>query len=1105
MPRLVPILVLLLGPALASAADTLLAHQPALNRTHIVFAYAGDLWSVPREGGAAKRLTTGPGAESNPVFSPDGSMIAFTGEYDGNVDVFVIHAAGGVPRRLTWHPAADNALGWTPDGKRVVFTSSRTAYSRFAELFTAGLDGGAPEKLPLPTGTEAAMSPDGTRLAYVPFWRAFGVWKRYRGGRTTPIWLASLADSSIEKVPRDNSNDFNPMWFGGQVYFLSDRGGPVTVFAYDPRTKRVRQVLKNDGFDLKAASAGPDAIVYEQFGGIFLLDPKSGKTKQVPITVAGDMPDVRERFVNVGKRLRYAHISPTGARALFEARGEILTVPAEKGDVRILTNTSGVMERDPAWSPDGKSIAYFSDKSGEYELHVRPQDGAGEVTKIRLSDHPVFYAGPAWSPDSKKIAYADNQLGVWYVDLADRKPVEIDRDIYLTSPEDRAPVWSPDSKWLAYSKHLKNYLSAIFLYSVADGRSTQITDGMSDARYPVFDKEGKYLYFTASTDSGPSLQPDIHSMARTETRSVYLAVLANDQPSPLAPESDEEKPADEKKPEEKKPAEAAKTAEAKPQPAAKPVRIDLDGIGQRILAMPLPPRRYVGLQAGKAGTLLALEAARPAPGTPSGLTVHRFDMAKRKSDVAIAGVRNFEIAHNGEKMLYQRGDNWFISTLKPIAAGPGGPPSPPPAAAAPGGNTPLKTASIEVRVNPREEWNQMYREVWRIERDFFYDPNLHGLDLASAEKKYAPYLEYINSRADLNYLFAEMLGEMTVGHLGVGGGDSPVEVKRVQTGLLGADYKIENSRYRFERVYSGENWNPDLKAPLTQPGVNVKAGEYLLAVNGRELRASDNVYSFFEGMADKSVVLRVGPDAGGKDARDVTVVPIASESRLRNLAWIDENRRKVERMTNGRVAYIYMPDTAFGGLAAFNRYFFAQVDKQAAIIDERFNGGGMLATDIVEYLNRKLMSRIAMRAGEDAKQPQGAIFGPKVMLINETAGSGGDAMPWYFRRAGAGKLIGTRTWGGLVGRAGAPQLMDGGFASAPSSGVYNPFTGEWEVENIGIAPDIEVEFDPALVRKGQDPQLERAVQEIMAALEKQPPEKLRRPEYPNYHKSGSAR
>ena len=497
--------------------------------------------------------------------------------------------------------------------------------------------------------------------------------------------------------------------------------------------------------------------------------------------------------------------------------------------------------------------------------------------------------------------------------------------------------------------------------------------------------------------------------------------------------------------------------------------------------------------------LFALEAPAPAPGAEFGLTVHRFDLKSRKSDVAIGGVRFFEIAQNGEKMLYRQGDRWVIATPRPMPTGPGTPPAPPtPPSGGPGaGENTLKTDGIEVRVDPRAEWKQIYHEVWRVERDFFYDPGFHGLDLAAAEKKYAPYLENIGSRSDLNYLMAEMLGELTIGHLGVGGGDSP-EVRRVATGLLGADYKIENGRYRFERVYSGENWNPQLKAPLTQPGVNVVAGEYLLAVDGRELRATDNVYSFFEGTAGRSVVLRVGPDPSGANSREVTVVPVASESGLRNLAWIEDNRRKVDQMTNGRVAYIYMPDTATGGLTNFNRYFFAQVGKEAAIIDERFNAGGMLATDIIEYLKRNMLSLVATRDGADEPQPQGAIFGPKVMIINEFAGSGGDAMPWYFHRAGVGKLIGKRTWGGLVGRAVAPELMDGGFASAPSSGVWNP-KGDWEVENRGISPDIEVEHDPELIRQGRDPQLEKAVQVVMEELKKNPVPQPKRPAYPNYH------
>jgi tricorn protease len=869
----------------------------------------------------------------------------------------------------------------------------------------------------------------------------------------------------------------------------------------------VHEAIVNRGLDLKSASLGPDAIVYEQFGGISVYDLKSGRTKPLTIRVQGDFPELRTRLVNVGKRLGAAAVSPSGARAVFAARGDIITVPAEKGDPRNLTNTPGVMEREPQWSPDGKSIAYLSDESGEYALHVRPQSGAGEVKKIALT--PGFYRSPVFSPDSKKIALVDSFARLWCVDLETAKQVEVAQDTYQMRNGDIAGAWSGDSKWLAYSKVLPNELSAIHLYSLADGKSTQLTDGLSDATNPVFDKDGKYLYFTASTNSGESLALDIHAVGRTSTSSVYLAVLDKTQPSPFAPESDEEKASDENKADEKKadPASAGaappggdKPAEAeKPKPPAD-VKIDLDGIDQRILAVPMPPRRYMGLQVGKAGRLLAFEAPPPAdgPGPGPGLTVHRYDIKTRKSDVPLSGVNNFQMSWGGEKALYRQGDDWMIAALKPMAAAAGGGAPPAPAGPPSPGKDALKTSGIEVRVDPLQEWRQMYREAWRVERDWFYDRNHHGLDLKAAEKKYEPYLRNVASRDDLTYLFQEMLGNITVSHMGTGGGDTP-EVKRVQTGLLGADYEVAGGRYRFSRVFSGENWNPQLRAPLTQPGVNVKAGEYLLAVNGREVHAPDNVYSFFEGLADKAVLLRVGPDPGGAGAREVTVVPVADEGRLRNLAWIEENRRKVDQMTGGKVAYIYMPDTSNGGLTAFNRYFYAQIGKQAAIVDERFNGGGLLATDIAEILNRKPLSAAANRVGSDIVQPQG-IFGPKAMIINERAGSGGDAMPWYFKRAGVGKLIGTRTWGGLVGMAGGPQLMDGGFVGAPSSGIYNPLSGEWEVENIGVAPDIEVEHEPALVRKGRDPQLEKAVEVVLEELKNNPPPVLRRPPFPNYNR-----
>jgi tricorn protease len=1090
---------LLAAATLPASEGPAFYRNPTVNATSIVFEHGGDLWSVPRQGGPAVRLTAGPGAETNPIFSPDGSMVAFSGRYDGNVDVFVVAAPGGVPKRLTFHPGADLVRGWTPDGRRVLFASGRSAApARYQELFTIGLDGGPEERLPLPVGYEGAYAPDGTRIAYVPMARAFTAWKRYRGGQTTPIWLADLATSRVDPVPRENSNDFSPMWADDKVWFLSDRDGPVTLFSYDPRSKSVTRAVANRGMDFKSASAGPGAIVVEQFGSLHLYDLKTNRLERVNVTMAADLEELRERFVKVGTRLTNPSLSPNGARAVFEARGEIITVPEEKGDPRNLTNTPGAMERDPAWSPDGTRVAYFSEASGEYALHVVSQDGAGEPRTIALGTPASLYFSPRWSPDSKRIAYIDSNQTVWYVDLDTGKPVKVAKDRYLRS-FGLAPSWSPDSKWLAFVTRLDNYMGAVQVYSLGDGKTTQVTDGLSDARNPVWDKGGKYLYFTASTDSGSSLQPEIQSVAGTSTASVYLVVLAKAEPSPLSPQSDEEKPA---VPPSTQPAKDAAKDTGKD--AAPNVRIDVDNILQRVLALPMPPRRYTALHAGKAGTLLALELPPVAPGTPgSGLTVHRFDLKERRADAPLSGVRFFQIAESGEKMLYSQGlgeqARWMIGTLRPLPPAGGDAPSGP--RPGDGGAKTLRTSELEVKINPRLEWPQMFREAWRLQRELFYDPGLHGVNLAEMRAKYEPYLANLSSRSDLTYLFQDMMGELTVGHLGAGGGEQP-DVKTVETGLLGADYEVANGRYRFKRIYGGENWNPTLRAPLTEPGVNVAVGDYLLAVDGRDVAATDNVYSFFEGKAGRQVRLRVSSNSNGDGARDVVVVPVNSEGNLRTLAWVEGNRRKVDQVTGGRVAYIYMPDTAVGGYTNFNRYFFAQVDKQAAIIDERFNGGGQLATDVVEMLSRKPLSRVATRSGKDELQPQGAIYGPKVMIVNEFAGSGGDAMPWYFRRAGVGPLVGKRTWGGLVGRAGAPALMDGGFVSSPSSGVWDPAQSKWIAENVGVEPDVEVEHDPAAVRQGKDPQLEKAVEIVMAELAKRPVLEPKRPAYPNYHRPG---
>ncbi|MGH8371632.1 MAG: S41 family peptidase [Gammaproteobacteria bacterium] len=1058
-----------------------LLQTPTLSRTQIAFAYGGDIWITPRNGGDAQRLVAANGMASNPVFSPDGRMVAYTADSGGNYDVYVVSARGGEPRRLTWHPNADTVVGWTPDGHDVLFRSHRDSTNDSNHLFTVPVNGGFPHQLPLPMAEDGAYSPDASRIAYSPNFQWEPDWKKYRGGQTTPLWIAQLSDSSVVKIPRDNSNDRDPMWVGKTVYFLSDRDGPVTLFAYDTVSGKVTKLLDNSGFDIDSAAAGPGAIVYSQMGELHLFDLATGKTTAVNVRVAGDMPQLLPHFVNVAKDITTAGISPTGARAVFEAHGEILTVPAEKGDIRDISSTPGAAERFPAWSPDGKSVAYFSDASGEYALYIRDQDGLKPPRKIDLGNPPSFFYSPVWSPDSKKIAYSDKRLNLWYVDLEHPTPVKVDTDRFDTPLQEFDAAWSPDSKWITYTKQLPNHLHGVFVYSLATRKLTQVTDGMSDCLYPVFDKSGKYLYFTASTDMGLSTGwLNMTSDAHPITRNVYVAVLRHDLPSPIAPQSDDEKPADKDQTEHDK----KTSADKKEKPAEKPVevKIDFTGLLQRTLALPIPSADYVGLAAGKSGELYLQEAPIVMMGDgPMPLTVQKFDLEKRKTDKLLDGVTSFMLSFNGEKMLYQIKDNWYIAKTD-------APPKP--------GNGQINTAGMQVWVVPREEWQQMYREVWRIERDFFYDPHYHGLDIAAAQRRFAPYVNGIASRDDLNFLFRKMLSYMSVGHMFVRGGMEP-ETKKISVGLLGADYTIANGHYRFSKVYDGENWNPHLQAPLTQPGVNVKAGEYLLAVNGRNLTAADNLYSFFLGTAGKQTVLRVGPQADGKDARDVTVIPVAEEFALRNLAWIEGNRRLVDKLSGGRLAYVYLPDTAGGGFRNFNRYYFAQTDKQGAVIDERFNHGGQLADYIVDNLVRKPMSRVLTREGQEYTEPTEAIFGPKAMLINQFSGSGGDALPWYFKRMGIGPLIGERTWGGLVGIGGYPELMDGGRITAPRWAIYG-LKGQWEVENHGITPDIEVWQDPKLIREGHDPQLEKAVQVLMQDLKQHPAPTYVQPPYPDY-------
>jgi tricorn protease len=1097
-------------PAAPGKGVPRMLQHPSLSRTQIAFDYAGEIWVVGREGGEARRVVTGQLRNSRPVFSPDGTQIAFTGIYDGNADVYLVPAAGGEPRRLTHHPVWDEPLGWTPDGTKILFRSWRATPRDLPRLFTVPVTGGFPDQLPLPSGDEAAFSPDATRVAYIPFQQWQPGWKKYRGGQTTPIWLADLADSHVTKVPRTDSNDRYPMWVGDTVYFVSDRNGPYTLFAFDTKGDAVKELVHNpDGFDVRFASAGPGAIVYEQLDGLHLFDLATGAAHPVPVTISADLPQVRPRFEHIGPpQVLSVALSPTGKRALFESHGEILSVPAEKGDVRNLTHSPGVADRDPAWSPDGKWIAWLSDESGEYALYFRSPDGIGPVKKVDLGDPPSYFYAPRWSPDSKKVALMDKRLNLWLIDTEHPALQKVDTDRFEGAWFDVA--WSPDSRWIAYQKQLPNHLHGTFIYGLADKQIHQVTNGASDTGSPRFDKSGKFLWFLARTDVGIGANAGMTAMEHPSTASVYAVVLKKDQASPVAPESDEEGEAgpggikDAKAKEKKDKDEKDEKAKGKDDKgggdkdkAAEPVEIDFDGIDQRIVALPIDRANYTDLEVGEAGALFLLrfptafsdedyldfedDDAQPP------LDVLRFDLKKRKTETFVERIDpqswgTFIVSSDGKKVLYAKDKQWFL-------VGADGPPK--------DGDGAMKgAADMEVWVDPRAEWRQIYHEVWRIERDFLYDPHFHGLDLAAAKKLYAPWLDGIAGRDDLNALLTEALSNLVLGHVWSQGGDYPRQ-PHVGVGLLGADYTVEEGRYRFARILAGENWNPKLRAPLTQPGVDVKEGDFLLAVGGQDLKGTDEVYRLFLERAGKQTVITVGPKADGSGSRQVVVVPAGGEGRLRLRTWMEDSRKKVEQLSAGRVGYVYIPDTQYEGFANFNRYYFAQAGKDAVVLDERFNHGGQIADYIVNILGWTPQMGAMTREGEDITVPSQAVFGPKVMIANQMSGSGGDALPWLFKKAKLGPLVGTRTWGGLVGIGGYPRLVDGGGVTAPRWALYGTH-GEWEVENHGIAPDVEVDQDPALIRQGHDPQLEKAVQLALDALAKDPPKKLVRPPYPDY-------
>ena len=1103
MNRLGITCTLLALSASSLSAQTRMLRSPSVSAGNIAFAYAQNIWVAPRGGGSARRLTSFQGATENPKISPDGKWVAFSAEYGGNVDVYVVGIDGGNPKRLTWNTAPDVVQGWTPDGKSVLFASTRetngpTAAPRF---YTVPAAGGVEEALPLNRAYQGKISPDGKKVAY----RMNNSWdeerRNYRGGQNRPIWIVDLKSLDLESPPWKDSKDMDPAWVGDVVYFISDRDGVANVWSYESATKKLAQVTDFSDFDVKTLDAGAGALVFEQAGYVHELDPKTGKHHVVNITASGDYPWMMPQWKDVSGRIASMALSPTGKRALVEARGEIFTIPADKGDVRNLTNSSGTAERDPAWSPDGKLVSYFSDKSGEYRLYIEAQDGLTPPREIALPNTKHYYT-PAWSPDGKRILYHDTDLKLWVLDVASAQAKIVGEDPWMVPTRTMNPAWSPDSKWIAYVKHLNSLYKAIVVYNVETGQTRQVTDGLSDASWPAWDAGGKYLWFLASTDFALKSQwLDMTSYDHEETSALYFAVLNKSDPSPLMPESDDETGVPAPGPGGGRGGRGGGGggADSTGAPAAAVVArvpvnvtIDFDGLAGRILAVPgVALRQYGRVKAGVAGTVFFTEtiAASGTSGTV-GSTLHRYQLRDRKAAAFMTGIADYDVSADGHKLLYRTsgvagggGRGGAAAAVAPamfiVDAD----------RAAPLAGAGRINATLRANVDPKAEFKQIFDEAWRNQRDYLYVPSLHGADWPKVKQMYAQQLPYVMHRADLNYLIDMMGSEIAIGHSYVRGGDMP-EVPASTGGQLGADFTIDQGRYRITRILDAESWNPDLRAPLAGPGIDAHVGDYLLAINGEELRAPDNLFRMLDGTANRQVVLTLNSRPAMDGARHVTVIPVLNDQGLRTRAWVEHNRRLVDSLSKGTLAYVYIPNTGQPGFTSFNRYYFAQQDRKGAIIDERYNGGGSAADYILDVLQRDFDGYFNNVAGDRTPftSPAAGIWGPKVMIINEMAGSGGDLMPRMFHYRKVGTLVGKRTWGGLVHTADTPTFIDGGSAIAPRGGFFNR-QNQWDVENKGQAPDVDVENWPKDVAAGHDRQLESAVAEALKQLAAKPVER----------------
>jgi tricorn protease len=1095
--------------AQAREAGTRFLRQPDVSAEHIVFVHANDVWAVGRDGGQAWRLTSDEGAETSPAISPDGDWVAFTGEYGGNGDVYLVPITGGQPRRLTWHPGGDEVQGWTPDG-RILFRSGRQgAPTRLTQFFTVSPDGGFPEAHPIPQAWLGEMSEDGSFVAYqeIGFWDP--EWRNYRGGQAQPIRVVSTDDWSLRHPSWEGERHMDPAVMDGVVYYMSERDYASNVWAYDVSTGRDRQLTFHVDFDVKSLGAGGGAVVYEQAGYLHELDPETGTTEQLVIHASADQNWARARWEEVeGNDLDSPAISNNGRRALLEYRGEVLSLPAENGSWRNLTRSSGVADRFPTWSPDGRQVAWFNDAGGrtgpggstagsasvpsadggpgEYGLVIADADGQNP-RRIAIPE-ATFYFRPRWSPDGAHIAFTDTDYRVKVVNVATGQVTDVDGEEYADPRRSIEPVWSPDGRYLAYAKRLPSLFRAVFVWDSQTGSVTRVTDGLADAISPTWDQGGKYLYFLASTDFGlNSAWLDMSAYDRDVTRSMYMVLLAADTPSPFLPESDEAAVDGDEGDSGRGNGGSDRGSRGQGEDDLPAVTIDFDGIQDRIIYAPgVPNANHVALVNGPEDHVFVVQQV--GGGFGGGSTLHRYSVedaevttfAERVADVAASG--------NGAHLLYRVGQNWTTARAA------GQPPR--------NGSGRMSLDNLRVRIDPQAEWAQMLADGWRFMRDFLYVDNAHGAPWDDVWTWYSEWLPDVEHRSDFNHLLDMLSGEIAVGHSYVRGGDYP-DLLNPRTGLLGADLALDGDHYRIERIYTGEQWNRQLQGPLSVPGLGVNEGDYIVEIDGRPLAAPANPFALLEGTAGRTITLKVNDRPGMEGAREVVVTTTGSENQLRGQAWIEGNRRKVDEMSDGRLAYVYLPNTGQGGYTSFNRMYFAQQDRQGAVIDERNNGGGSAADYMVEVMNRKLFGYFNSRTPSNRPftQPMAALWGPKVMIINERAGSGGDLLPYLFRFHEVGPLVGTRTWGGLVHTADTPSLVDGGRFVAPRGAFYD-VDGNWAIEGEGVAPDIEVHNDPASVIAGGDPQLEAAVAEALRRLateaveivpEPAPPVRYRRP------------